>query len=151
MYDVKQSLVRYALDYLSGHVHQQEFKITKAANVKARVYYKKWSMTTTWSSPGNATFWRMTQRKAKLVGPDLSTLNLDKLKQGLPKYWRNLQKVRWFLWKYWVTPWWQPSIDFGAPETSISYHSTCPTINRLTWDGYRTCSKRGKRRKQYSV
>ena len=75
MYDMKEWLEGCAIPNLSGHIHQHPFKFVRGVDRKARLFYKKWSTTTTWSPlEGIILLQKKLRGKPKLVVPDLMPL-----------------------------------------------------------------------------
>ena len=77
MYGVKEWLEGRAIPNLSGHIHQHQFKLVRAPDGKARLFYKRWSTTPTWSPPEGIAL----LQKAPSGKP-----NVVVLKQDIPRY-----------------------------------------------------------------
>jgi len=111
MYDVKEWLEGCAIPNLSGHIHQHQFKLVRAPDGKARLFYKKWSTTPTWSPPeGIALLQKAPSGKPNVVVPDVAKLTIPKLKQDIPRYSLHFDPP--------TTKWWEDLIKNGGPVES---------------------------------
>ena len=123
MYDVKEWLEGCAISNLSGHIHQHQFKLVRGPDGKARLFYKKWSTTPTWSPPeGIALLQKTPSGKPNLVVPDVAKLNIPKLKQDIPRYSLHFDPP--------TTKWWEDFIKNGGPVQSENPQWVLPSLRR---------------------
>jgi len=87
LYDTKEWLEGCNIPNLSRHIHQHQFKLVRGLDRNARLFYKKWSTTPTWSSlEGIVLLQKKPRGKPKLVLPDMTKLNIPKLQQDISRY-----------------------------------------------------------------
>ena len=123
MYDVKQWLDECAVPNLSGHIYRHQFKIVRGPGGKARFFYKKWSTSGTWyPEEGIKLIQRKPKGVPKLIEPEKSKLNLEKLRQDIPKYHLHFDSE--------TIKWWEEFLDSEGPVPSVGPEWMLPKLRR---------------------
>jgi len=86
MFDVKTWMEPVQRD-ISGHIHHHQFKIERNEQGRAVLWYKKWSTSTEWLPEGGIQITDgVPAGEPAILQPNISNLNLDRLKADLNKF-----------------------------------------------------------------
>ena len=123
MYDIKEWMENVSVQSMSGHIHQHQFKLVRGEDGKAEMFYKKWSTTPKWSPEGAGIrlLDGLPSGLPKLIQPDVSKLNIEKLKQDIPKYSLHFDLQ--------TKKWWENFLDNEAHIVTPSPNWILPMLN----------------------